>query len=365
MGIIRPRPRGATKGRIERPGSAEIAAALRVELEVGALRTGAALPPVDDLRRRFGAGEYAVRHALQQLRDEGLIVLRSRTGARATGKAQQTWKGTVAFVCQGFGSFYHHSMALHFGRRIEEAGWRCVTVFMAIDSDGTPDISPLQRHLANGIDFVVGVFDRPMISDLLSRAGVRHVVVNGFARDFPKADAVMKCDHSTAFGELIAALKSANVKSILEFDFERITDRYFKVQLLKEGFDVRRLMHTVATPGRSDPNVIREAGYREVTDYFAGGSHRFPDAILFDDDYFATGGIFALRDAGLRIPEDVRVASFMNKGNESTFGRRITGFGYAPAEDGPAIADYVAQTLAGGHPRPPVIRWRYFPGDSL
>ncbi len=365
MGIFKPRPKETANGRIEHPGSAEIAAALRAELVAGALRVGAALPPVDDLRRRFGAGEYAVRHALQQLRDEGFIVLRSRTGARATGKAQMAWKGTVAFVCQGFGSFYHHSMALHFSRRIEEVGWRCVTVFMAIDSDGAPDLSPLQRHLANGIDFVVGVFDKPMISDLLSSAGVRHVVVNGFARDFPKADAVMKCDHSTAFGELIGALKSANVKSILEFDFERITDRYFKVQLLKEGFDVHRIMHSVATPGRSDPNVIREAGYREVTEFFAEGRHRFPDAILFDDDYFATGGIFALMDAGLRVPEDVRVASFMNKGNEPAFGRRITGFGYAPAEDGPAIADYVAQTLAGGHPRSPIIRWRYFPGDSL
>ena len=365
MGIAKPKPRGAAKGRIARPGSAEIAEALRAELTAGALRVGAALPPVDDLRRRFGAGEYAVRHALQRLRDEGFILLRSRTGARATGKAQQAWKGTVAFVCQGFGSFYHHSMALHFSRRIEEAGWRSATVFLSIDKDGTPDLSSLQRHLANGLDFAVGFFDWPMISDLLDRAGVRHVVVNGYARDFPKADAVIKCDHATAFGELIGALKSANVKSILEFDFERITDRYFKVQLLKEEFDVHRIMHSVATPGRADPNVVREAGYREVRDYFAGGRHRLPDAILFDDDYFAMGGIFALMEAGLRIPEDVRVASYMNKGNEPAFGRRITGFGYAPAEDGPAIADYVAQTLAGGHPRLPIIRWRYFPGDSL
>ena len=65
-----------------RTGAAEIAAALRAELADGALRAGASLPPVDDLRRLFGAGEFAVRHALQLLRDEGLTPeeIKNKTG---------------------------------------------------------------------------------------------------------------------------------------------------------------------------------------------------------------------------------------------------------------------------------------------
>jgi DNA-binding GntR family transcriptional regulator len=60
--------------------SDEIATALRNELMGGQWVAGSALPSVDDLRERFAAGEYAVRRALKQLRDEGFITLRqSRT----------------------------------------------------------------------------------------------------------------------------------------------------------------------------------------------------------------------------------------------------------------------------------------------
>ena len=89
-----------------------IAAALRSDLTSGRWGAGMALPSVDDLRERFCAGEYAVRRALKQLRDEGFITLRQRVGAVATEKASQAWKGTVAFVHVGaVGSYYSHRLA--------------------------------------------------------------------------------------------------------------------------------------------------------------------------------------------------------------------------------------------------------------
>ena len=81
--------------------SDEIAAALRSDLTSGRWGVGMALPSVDDLRERFDAGEYAVRRALKQLRDEGFITLRQRIGAVTTEKVSLPWKGTVAFVHVG------------------------------------------------------------------------------------------------------------------------------------------------------------------------------------------------------------------------------------------------------------------------
>lgn len=357
---------GSRRGK--RPGSAEIADALRAEFAAGTLRIGAALPSVDALRRRFGAGEWAVRHALQALRDDGLVVLRPRIGARITDKAHLAWRGTVAFICtSGFGAYYPQTLALCFGQNIEKAGWRSASVFIGIGDDGAPDFAPLRRHMANGVDFAVGLFGRPDISSMLDRAGIPHIVINGFTRDFPKARAVLKCDIETAFGRLIGALKERGVKSILEFDIERMMDRSFKAQLAANGFDVHQVMHTGDIGARSRIGSVREVGYREVADWFADERHRrhLPDVILFDDDYFASGGIAALLEAGLRIPHDVGVASFMNKGDEPAFGRRITGFGCDPKADGRAIADYVAALLDGGTPRTPRLAWRFFPGESL
>jgi hypothetical protein len=52
-----------------------------------------AKPPVGELRKRFGAGEFAVRAALHKLRDEGLVAVTKHVGVTATGKSAPVWKG--------------------------------------------------------------------------------------------------------------------------------------------------------------------------------------------------------------------------------------------------------------------------------
>lgn len=344
-----------------------IAAALRSDLTNGRWGAGMALPSVDDLRERFGAGEYAVRRALKQLRDEGFITLRQRVGAVATEKASQAWKGTVAFVHVGaVGSYYSHQLAQQLTWRFEAAGWRTASIFLAVAKDGSIDLSILRRHLANGLSFVVGLFARYEISDMISAAGVPHVVLGGYTRDFPKALGIIRNDVRPCYDQLICALKDCRVKTILEFDFDRLMDRSFKKQLFDAGFNVHRVLHKFDGDGFG-LGVIREAGYRTVADFFADERNRrkLPDAILFDDDYFAVGGIVALLEAGIRIPEDVGVVSFMNRGNELAIGKKITGIGCDPAADGDIVAAYVLKLLAGKHPAPPRIPWRFFPGESL
>ena len=63
--------------------SEKIAGTLREELSNGRYRVGERLPGVDALRARFGAGEFAVRHALQMLRDEGFLTLKRCVFANA------------------------------------------------------------------------------------------------------------------------------------------------------------------------------------------------------------------------------------------------------------------------------------------
>lgn len=356
-----------TEAARRRPGACEIAAALRTELTEGALRTGAALPSVPELRRRFGAGEFAVRHALQLLRDEGLIVLKPHIGARVAPRAWQAWKGTVAFIAPTVtGSFYPHVLAMRLSQRLEAAGWRLAQIFPEITQGDFLDESQILRYIANGVDFAIGLFARPTLSALLAHAGVPHVILNGFTRDFPAAQAVFKVDIASAFAELLNTFRTAGVKTVLEFDFERVMDRHFKVQLVSGGFDVHRIMAPLGERQNASLASFKEAGYAAVSDFLESrGTRGLPDALLFDDDYFATGGISALLEAGLRIPRDVRVASYMNRGNELAFARRITGFGHDAAVDAADIADYAIAFLTGANPRPPRLRWHFFPGESV
>lgn len=185
----------------------------------------------------------------------------------------------------------------------------------------------------------------------------------GYTRSYPKAIGIVKNDARPCYDELICALKARRVKSILEFDFDRLMDRSFKNQLFAAGFNVRRVMHKFEGDGVS-LGAVRKAGYKTVADFFAD-RRNLPYAILFDDDYFAAGGIVALLEAGRRIPEDVGVVSFMNRGNDLVAGRKITGIGCDPASDVDIVAAYVLKALAGKRPQLPRLPLCFFPGESL
>ncbi len=102
-----------------------IAEALRREMADGRYRAGGMLPPVAELCKRFDAAEYSVRHALHQLREEGLVSITKHLGTVATPKAAGIWKGQVLFVhTSTSAAYYAQRLALRLVRRFEASGWR-------------------------------------------------------------------------------------------------------------------------------------------------------------------------------------------------------------------------------------------------
>ena len=103
----------------------KIAEAIRREM------AGGMLPPVAELRKRFGAGDFAVRHALHKLRDEGLVTITKHVGAVVTDKAAFAWKGHVAFVhTSTSASYFNQRLAIRLSQRFETAGWVMDAVFL-------------------------------------------------------------------------------------------------------------------------------------------------------------------------------------------------------------------------------------------
>ena len=348
--------------------SNRIADELRGELDAGRWKAGMPLPSVGELRSRFGAGEYAVRAALRRLRDEGLLVVKQGTGALATGKGAWRWRGRVAFVTVGVsGSYYSQMLARQMSSRLADAGWDFA--FISIDSnrDKPLDLSAVKRHVSAGVDFAVCCCAETEIVDAFVRAGIPCVVVSGSERNIPQADAVVCVDRRRCFDDLVRVLKERGAKRLLEVDYERKRDRGFKAQLTGAGIAVRRLFGAWEKPGRWRVGDIREAGRRMVADYFADARNRAspPDVVMFDDDYYAAGGIPAILEAGFRIPDDIRVVAWSNTGDELAFGFSLARLENDPLEQGWELAEYVLKRLAGRKARPPRLYTRFIPGASL
>ena len=348
--------------------SNEIAEVLRGELNGGRYRAGTTLPAVDALRKRFGVGEYAVRRAVRKLHDEGLVAVTKHVGAVVTEKSAFAWKGHVAFVhTSTCCSYFAQRIALQLSRRFEAAGWTMHLVFLEPNADGRIDIAPLMRHVSVGLDFAIVYSEFRQIASLLDRASVPYVVLNGFTRDFPHARAVIRDEIAECYAAMIRAMKERGKRTILEIDYDRRMDRSFKKQLADAGMKVWRELckwDNETSHGLSD---VRMLGHRAIVNLLANRSDRdhLPDVVLFDDDYLAAGGIVAILEAGLRIPEDIGVVMFSNSGNELVADKPFARIEIDSVSYGDAVAKYVLALLAGRRAAPTRIKMRFIPGESL
>ena len=348
--------------------SETIAETLAEELANGRWKSGERLPSVDELRKRFSAGEYAVRHAIKRLADSGLISVKKHVGAVVTAKPAHSWKGRVAFVAVGaMGSYFQQMMSIRFAQVFESADWQLITVILENAKDGSLDLEPLRRHLADGVNFAIGLFGERQAAAMLDHADVPYVILNGFTRDFPNARAVIHEDSRECFSRLIDALKKRGARRLVEFDMPRSIDRSFKRQLFEAGISVERVMCKWDNELRWTLGDLKACGHRAVATYFADERHkkRPPDVVLFDDDYLAAGGVVALFEAGFRIPADIGVVCHNNRGNELALGVSVARFVNDPVSYADAVAAYVIAQLEGRRAALPKISWSFVDGESI
>ena len=348
--------------------SERIAETLKGELEAGRWKAGERLPSVEELCRRFGVGAFAVRAAVRRLRDEGLLVLRQNVGIMAAQTVARIWKGRACFVSMGMNaSYFPHMVWLRISHVLQEHGYDCTAVFLASSHDGSLDLDLLARQIANGVDVVIVYACHRQIVNRLDRLGVPYVVLYGFARDFPNACGVIRDDYSRCFCDFIAALRGKGIGNVLEFDFERSMDRGFKAQLSAAGISVRRVLCKFDNDSPYSLSAVRAMGYRAVVRFFADEHNRLkpPEVVLFDDDYLASGGVVALLETGLRVPDDIKVVLYSNKGNNPVPCISAARIENDPVAYGNAVAEYVLKLLSGRRAALPKIAWRFVSGGGL
>ena len=353
---------------MKKPESEKIAETLSGELEAGRWKAGERLPSVAELRKRFGVGEWAVRHALQNLRNDGFISLKQGIGAVVSEVVSCAWKGRIALVMTNTsGSYFYQILAIRLARGFRAAGWDFTTIYVERSGKEEFDLTQLRRSASNGLDFAILVTEETKVAEACDAVDIPYIVLNGYTRNFPNARAVVREDFSKCFSDLVRSFRARGVKRVLEIDAERAIDRSFRIILSKAGISVQRVFCRLEGEEVHSLDEVRRGGYSGVYDFFSNESHRrhLPDAIIFDDDYLASGGINALLELGLKIPGDIKVVTYSNSGNVPVVGVPFARIENNPASYGDSVSRYVLRLLAGEHPSSPRIRWRFIPGESL
>lgn len=77
---------------------------------------------------------------------------------------------------------------------------------------------------------------------------------------------------------------------------------------------------------------------------------RMPDLFLFMDDFAATAALMVMSVRGVRIPEDVKVASWVNVGVGVPYPKTMAGFYFDLRDTGIRLARYALDILGGKSP---------------
>ena len=138
--------------------------------------------------------------------------------------------------------------------------------------------------------------------------------------------------------------------------------------------NLRKVIDAVETviPNDADPpdspESVRRAAMRAFSARLADGvgRARLPDLLYFADDIVASGALPALLYHGVHIPQDVKVVTIANRGNEPVLPISLARVSFDPFAAGRTIAAAVLSWLETGRfPKDVSFEDSFVPGESF
>lgn len=287
----------------------QLAGALRVEIRTGKRAPGDYLPNEAALGKTYGVSRVTVRHALAELKAEGLIESKPRAGTR---------------VCPGggdrrsrlIGAITPNMFQAHYGEflHVLEGALRPHGLDLIVhNSELSPEIEKagLEAHLARGVDAVVLMWDKKSGTNLatlrrLVATGTPLLVVDhlepGLEADFIVSD--HRQGMKLALGHLhgIGCRTLLHIRAVVGLWGADERERAFREEAIAFGYKAEDLTTLV---GNYDEATARKA---LETHYRAGVP--FPEGVVASADMTGQAALDFFSKKGRRIPGDMHLVTF-------------------------------------------------------
>ena len=342
--------------------SDQLAEGLRRAILTGYYREGDVLPPVRALAKHFGVSLIVSCEAIRRLTGEGLVNPRPHIGSTVAPQSGKHWRGRVLLVRIGqHGSYYQNVFEGGFGEALAHEGYLLYSITLAKTRGRVTDFSRLDFLLKEKPDFVLQIYDDPLVSARLRKAGVKFAVVRE-GRKTPGSLGDIRQDRFAQAGLFATRCREAGVKSIIQVGAEPHPESLTVFRAA--GLSVSERVFPPLEPFGLIEGVER-AALEAFSAHLAHGSKHFPNLFLFTDDCFAQGALTALLAAGARVPDDVFVATLSCRWRGPVFPRTLARFEMDGLAHGAAAATYVVSLLQGVPHPPLVLSATYIPGETF
>ena len=324
-------------------------------------RAGDVLPARGEIAAALGVSERIPREAISLLARESYVCPRRGVGCVVLGAKETLWRGRVLIVqregCEG--SYCNAMLVSELRRRLMRANYlcSCVTVDQRRAS-ANYDLTSVDEALRQPTDLILAVFPTAQIVNFLD-GRCDYLCFSG---EGPRDRTIQTTVGVVARERLFKRCRKCGVKRILFSGYG-----HYELELAAfraAGFKVESL--PVWPPNRIGYLEDIERTAMEVfCKRFAEKKAKRPDLIYFADDYIARGGLTALLSLGIRVPDDVRVVTFANKGFVPVFPISLARIENDPVKVGACAAEAVIARLEDRAASDEIAPSRFIPGDSL
>lgn len=341
----------------------QLADGLRRAILSGAYRAGDVLPTMKEIAAMSGVSFKTARRAIERLTEEGLVNPRPRIGSVVMPRNVRMWKGHVLFVFpeEDEASYYVNMLSNEIRRRLIGADH----LFSRITASRrrTGDRAQLESMLRQSFDFAIVMYDSPYVVKRLEKAGIPYVVIaSGPVFCGSGCKGVIRFVKDEAINDFVLHCQNSGVRSVTEVDFGRPDTESAAKALSEVGIAVSSLSVRPDASCSGLESVERGA----MKTFLSISERKFPDVFLFWDDFVAQGALTALSARGVRIPEDVKIATLSNRGSGPVYVKSLSCIEHDPSLDGDVVSQYVLACLSGRkNLKVPVLRQSYRVGETF
>ena len=289
----------------------------------GFYRPGDVLPSITDLAEALGVSRIVTRTAVRKLADERLIYPRPSAGSVVLDLDERRWKGHVLLVRRNEGcGYYDNVFASVLHGILAKEGWLCSQASVPCATHPRhADVSELKVMISSPVSLALILFKNDMAVKLLSESGIPFVALADLSpRWLRECMGCVRFYSVDASEQFAAACSASGVKRVIVVGSHDSV--VIQNALCAVGVKCESLIFD-EPPEATTPDFFSEAG-RVAIDGFLKSGKALPDAFYFVDDYVCAGALAALSDAGIRAPQDVRVATWANRGNVPPYARPLS-----------------------------------------
>ena len=329
---------------IKKPLTVQLADSLRKGIVRGLWKAGDVLPGIHELAKLCNTSEKVPRKALSILAEEGFVEPKRGVGSvvKDRGCIPHLNGRVLIYVRETGYSFYCSQLLTVLEERLHSKGY-AVSAIRAGGRSETAACHKLETVLKEqwSLILVMGGSAKHVIAE----SGLPFVLVGDgspLPRHFdPSCIGRIEIRSGKALPDFIRECMRCNVRRVVQFKYEKgafdVTERLAHVGIAVESIDIVR---------KSTPEKVSSASLLEMRRFLA--KNALPDLFLFTDDYLAQGALVALAVAGVRIPEDVAVATHANKGLGPVWEKPLSRLEMDSLAHAREIADAISEYLKTG-----------------